>query len=241
VVSAGGAILILNLKKLNPRIGRQAFGGRIHLCVMDDTLFDSQVPGQDKRKILLHTCCAPCSCSILKRLVDLAWEPAVYFYNPNIYPREEYEKRKREVIRYAEKLGAAFVDEDSGRDSWFETVKGHEEDPERGERCGLCFDMRLGKSAAYASENGFRVFTSSLGISRWKDFDQVTRSGEKAASLFPGLVYWGMNWRKDGGSAMAAAITKEESFYRQNYCGCLYSLKSRKKKDLPAINTGRSE
>lgn len=109
----------------------------------------------------------------------------MFFYNPNIYPCEEYAKRKQEVIQYAEKIQVFFVDGDYDQDRWFELIKGYEGSPERGERCGLCFDMRLKKTAAYAAENGFQVFTSSLGISRWKDFDQVTRSGKKVASFFP--------------------------------------------------------
>ncbi len=182
------------------------------------------------KRVLLHACCAPCCASIIKRLSDSGFEVTVFFYNPNVYPREEYAKRKQEVIRYAGKNRIFFVDGDYDPDRWFEWTKGYDESPERGERCGLCFDMRLKKTAAYAAENEFQVFTSSLGISRWKDFDQVTRSGKKAASLFPGTIYCDINWRKDGGIELMSRITHEEKFYRQDYCGCLYSLESYKQK-----------
>ena len=195
------------------------------------SLSDLQAPN-DEKKILLHSCCAPCSCSILQRMIESGIEPTVYFYNPNIYPREEYERRKAEVIRYAQKRNIPCVDADHDADQWFEHVKGHEEDPERGERCDLCFEMRLGKAAAYATGNGFKVFTTSLGISRWKDLAQVNRAGEKAAASFPGLIYWAQNWRLQGGQEQMNLITEEENFYRQRYCGCLYSLRESLRRGL---------
>lgn len=209
-----------------------------------------QPPGNEK-KILLHSCCAPCSCSIIQRMVESGIEPTVYFYNPNISPKEEYEHRKREVIRFVQKIKVPFVDADYEVDGWLEATQGHEEDAERGKRCTICFEMRLGKTAAYAAGNGFKVFATSLGISRWKDLDQVNRAGRRAAmkclaslagqsiyggraaSLFPGLAYWDHNWRLDGGQEKMERIIKEENIYRQNYCGCRYSLReSLKRKTL---------
>jgi hypothetical protein len=149
----------------------------------------------------------------------------LYFYNPNIHPRREYEIRKDENIRYARKTGIPFIDADYDTENWFSLTKGHERDPERGERCSMCFEMRFVKTAQYAHENGFKVITSCLGISRWKDFDQVTRAGVRAASLFSGVTYWDFNWRKKGGSGRMIEIAKEENFYQQQYCGCVYSLR----------------
>ena len=181
-------------------------------------------PGGEK-KVLLHSCCAPCSGSVIEDIHKAGVELTVYFYNPNIHPRKEYEIRKNENIRYAEKMGIPFIDADYDADRWYEQMKGHEMDPERGERCGMCFEMRFVKTAEYAHQNGFKVITSCLGISRWKDFDQVTRAGQKAASLFPGVSYWEFNWRKRGGSSRMYEIAKEENFYKQEYCGCTYSLR----------------
>lgn len=182
-------------------------------------------PPQGEKRVLLHSCCAPCSGSVIQDMHQAGIELTVYFYNPNIHPRKEYEIRKEENIRYARKMNLPFVDADYDKDRWFELMKGHEQDEERGERCSMCFDMRFVKTAAYAHEHGFKVITSCLGISRWKDFDQVTRAGVKAASLYPGVTYWAYNWRKENGAARMYEIAKEERFYQQEYCGCAYSLR----------------
>jgi predicted adenine nucleotide alpha hydrolase (AANH) superfamily ATPase len=196
-----------------------------------------------EKKVLLHSCCAPCSGSVMEMMHQSGLELTIYFYNPNIHPEKEYEIRKNENIRYAEKLGIPFVDADYDVDQWFAMAKGHEWDPERGERCSKCFEMRFVKTAHYASLQGFSLFTSCLGISRWKDFDQVTKAGIKAASLFPGVRYWEFNWRKNGGSARMYEISKEEEFYQQQYCGCIYSLRDsnkwRKGNDRPLIKFGQ--
>ena len=190
-----------------------------------------ETPGGEN-KILLHCCCAPCSASILRRMLDRDLAVTVFFYNPNIHPREEYEHRKREVIRYVQKVRVPFVDADYDEDRWLEMTCGHAEEPERGERCSVCFEMRLRKTAAYAAQNGFKVFTTSLAISRWKDLEQVARAGKRAAMLFPGLVYWEHNWRLQGGTEKMEQVAKEENFYRQRYCGCLYSLRESIKRSL---------
>lgn len=149
----------------------------------------------------------------------------ILFYNPNIHPEREYSLRKEENIRYADKLGVPFVDLDYDTDNWFARVKGMENAPERGIRCTACFDMRFERSALYAVENDFRVFTSSLGISRWKDMNQINGCGERAAARYPDLYYWTFNWRKNGGSQRMIEISKAEQFYQQEYCGCVYSLR----------------
>jgi predicted adenine nucleotide alpha hydrolase (AANH) superfamily ATPase len=149
----------------------------------------------------------------------------IFFYNPNIHPREEYELRKTENIRFAEKCGIAFVDADYYTDNWFARVKGLEWEPERGARCTTCFDMRFERTALYAVEYGFRVFTSCLGISRWKNMEQINGCGQRAAARWPGLRYWTYNWRKKGGSSRMLEISKREEFYQQEYCGCIYSLR----------------
>jgi hypothetical protein len=104
-------------------------------------------------------------------------------------------------------------------------AKGLEQEPERGARCTMCFDMRFERTALYAAEHDFPVFTSSLGISRWKNMDQINDSGVRAAGRYDGLRYWTFNWRKGGGSARMIEISKRENFYQQEYCGCIYSLR----------------
>ena len=102
-------------------------------------------------------------------------------------------------------------------------------EPERGIRCTMCFDMRFERTALYAHEHGFPVMTSSLGISRWKNMNQINDSGCRAAIKYPGLLYWDFNWRKDGGASRMIEISKREEFYQQEYCGCVYSLRDTNK------------
>ncbi len=183
------------------------------------------IPPHNEKKILLHSCCAPCSGEIMEALVASGIEFTIFFYNPNIHPKREYEIRKNENIRFAEKMKIPFVDADYDRDNWFERVRGLEWEPERGKRCSVCFDMRFERTALYSHEHNFKVFTSSLGLSRWKDMNQINSCGIKAASRYPQLIYWTYNWRKGGGSQRMYEIAKREEFYQQEYCGCVYSLR----------------
>lgn len=176
-------------------------------------------------KLLLHSCCAPCFCELIEALTASGIDLTVFFYNPNIHPRQEYEIRKKEIINYSQKMNVFFVDADYDTSHWFARVKGLESEPEKGARCSACFDVRFERTALYAHEHGFKVFVSSLGVSRWKDMDQVNNGGVKAAGRYEGMVYWTYNWRKNGGSGRMYEISKRERFYQQKYCGCVYSLK----------------
>ncbi len=176
-------------------------------------------------KLLLHSCCAPCAGELMEAFVESGIDYTIFFYNPNIHPEKEYLIRKEENIRFAQKHGVPFVDADYDTDNWFARAKGMENAPERGERCTMCFDMRFERTALYAVEHGFSVMTSSLGISRWKDMNQINGSGARAVAPYEGLVYWDYNWRKGGGSQRMIEISKREQFYQQEYCGCVYSLR----------------
>ena len=177
------------------------------------------------RQLLLHSCCAPCSGHLMENLSQARINYVIFFYNPNIHPLREYELRKRENIVFAEKHQIQFIDADYDQENWFKRVKGLEWEPERGKRCTLCFDMRFERTALYAFEHGFTVMSSSLGISRWKNMEQINNSGTRAASRYPSLLYWTYNWRKNGGAARMYEIAKRENFYQQEYCGCVYSLR----------------
>lgn len=177
------------------------------------------------KKLLLHSCCAPCSGEVMEAISASGIEYTIFFYNPNIHPKKEYEIRKNENIRFAEKLGIPIVDADYDVDNWYERAKGMEYEPERGKRCTMCFDMRFERTALYAFENGFDTISSSLGISRWKNFDQINDCGLRAVEPYEGVSYWTFNWRKKGGSARMLEISKRERFYMQEYCGCAYSLR----------------
>lgn len=194
-------------------------------------------------KVLLHSCCAPCSGEIMEAIQASGIDLTVFFYNPNIHPRREYDLRKQENIRFALKMNIPFVDADYDTDNWFDRVKGLEWAPERGERCTVCFDMRFERAALFAFEHGFNVITSSLGLSRWKNMDQINGCGVKAASRYPNITYWTYNWRKGGGSQRMYVIAKREQFYQQEYCGCVYSLRDsnlyRSKQGKERIDIGK--
>ena len=169
------------------------------------------VPPDGHNKVLLHSCCAPCSGEVMEALLASGIDYTIFFYNPNIHPRREYEIRKNENIAFAEKHNIPFVDCDYDTDNWFARAKG--------------FDMRFERTALYAHEHGFPVITSSLGISRWKNMEQINQCGLRAAEPYPDVQYWTFNWRKGGGSQRMIEISKREHFYMQEYCGCIYSLR----------------
>ena len=193
--------------------------------------------------LLLHSCCAPCAGEIMEAVAASEIKTTVYFYNPNIHPIQEYELRKEENKRYCQKLDFTFIDADYDKDNWFKRIKGLENEPERGERCTKCFDMRFERSALYAHENNFSLFATTLGISRWKDLDQVNNSGLRASKRYDNLTFWDFNWRKQGGSSRMIEISKREEFYQQEYCGCVYSLRDtnkwRKENNRPRIKRGK--
>ncbi len=190
----------------------------------NNNIDDFQVPGGEN-KVLMHSCCAPCAGELMEKMKNDGIDLTIFFYNPNIHPKKEYEIRKNENIRYAEQMNIPFVDADYDVQNWFSRAKGMEKEPERGIRCTMCFDMRFQRTALYAYENNFKVITSSLGISRWKNMDQINDCGVRAASHYDGVEYWTYNWRKNGGGARMYEIAKRENFYKQEYCGCIYSLR----------------
>lgn len=196
----------------------------------------------EQDKLLLHSCCAPCSGEVMEALQASGIDYTVFFYNPNIHPEKEYLIRKEENIRFAEKHNIPFVDADYDTDNWFERAKGMKDEPERGIRCTMCFDMRFERTALYAHEHGFHVISSSLGISRWKNMQQINDCGTRAAAKYPDIVYWDYNWRKKGGSQRMIEISKREEFYQQEYCGCIYSLRDsnrwRRQKGREVIKLG---
>jgi epoxyqueuosine reductase len=200
-----------------------------------------KLPNQAE-KLLLHSCCAPCSGAVMEKLLENGINYSIFFYNPNIHPLKEYELRKEENIRFAQKHNIPFIDADYDKDNWFERAKGMEDEPERGIRCTMCFEMRFERTALYAHENGFDVISSSLGISRWKNMEQINQAGMKSANKYPNMIYWTYNWRKLGGSQRMITLSKEEEFYQQEYCGCVYSLRDtnrwRLKNDRSRIKLG---
>ena len=186
------------------------------------------------KRVLLHACCAPCSSAIVEWLLAHEIEPVIYYFNPNIYPQEEYEIRKNESKRHAESLGITWIDDDrlrvtgygAAHEAWKEAMCGLENEPERGRRCEKCFYYRLKRTAEKAKELGIEYFATTLASSRWKSLDQINAAGMRAAAECSGgepLAFWAQNWRKDGLQERRNALLKEYNFYNQLYCGCEYS------------------
>ena len=175
--------------------------------------------------LLVQVCCAPCCGAVLECFKHHHLKPTLFFYNPNIHPRAEYEKRRDELIELAQLLGFAYVIPDYETKGWFAAVKGLEHEPERGQRCTVCFTERLTATALYAKEHGFSHFTTTLATSRWKNKQQVDAAG-MAAQEATGVTYWSEDWRKSGLVTRRYQLVKEFNFYNQLYCGCVYSKES---------------
>ena len=172
--------------------------------------FQLEVPG-GADKVLLHTCCAPCSSAIIECMMQHHITPVIYYCNPNIYPQEEYIIRKEECTRYAQSLGLEIIDADYDHENWRCHIIGMEQEPERGAR--------------YAHEHGFSVITTTLASSRWKSLEQINEAGQYATASYPDVTYWEQNWRKGGLSERRIAIIKEYNFYNPQYCGCEFSMR----------------
>ena len=196
---------------------------------------------EDCNEVLLHACCAPCSSAIVEWMVANGIRPTIFYYNPNIYPREEYEIRKNESKRHAESLGLTWIDGDYDHEQWLRDVCGLEgaldpegrfqnemaKEPERGKRCELCFTLRLKATALKAKELGIKYFTTTLASSRWKSLEQIERAGHIAEQKVDGITFWAQNWRKGGLYERRNQLLKEFNFYNQQYCGCEFSKRQR--------------
>lgn len=176
-----------------------------------------------KKKLLLHSCCAPCAIypfNLLKNKYELHF----YFFNPNIFPLEEHDRRLSELIRYSKKSGLNLHYDEEEHARWLSYINGYEGEPERGVRCKLCFEYRLKRTYEYALKKSFDYFASVMSISPHKRQDDINTIGEEIA-LSGGVRYFPSNFKKNDGFKKAALLSKEEGFYRQNYCGCEFSMR----------------
>ena len=170
-------------------------------------------------RFLLLSCCAPCSCAVIKTLAEKQEDFAVVFYNPNIRPEEEYRKRADENKKVCDLYGVRYIELEYDNNHWCELIKGYENEPERGKRCDLCFYMRIKRVMEYAKEQGIDAVASVLGVSRYKDLDQVKRAA-KRASEDVGVAYLEIEGRKGGMQELRTNLTKQLNLYNQDYCGC---------------------
>lgn len=178
-----------------------------------------------KERFLLHTCCAPCGIAVIDELRK-DYDLSVFFYNPNIHPEEEYGKRKWEVVRVCGEWGIPMIDGDYDTAAWDRAVRGLESEPEGGRRCPLCFEHRLSRTAEVAARGGFAVFGSTLTTGRNKRADIISPIGEAAARRFR-IRFHAEDWKKDGRQEKGRTLVCDRDIYRQDYCGCRYSLAER--------------
>lgn len=175
----------------------------------------------DHNKLLLHSCCGPCSSSVIERLRDY-FDITVIYYNPNIEPKEEYEKRKSEQLRLLNELGIKFMDIDYLNNEYHKKIKGYENEPENGLRCPLCFELRLDKTASKAKENNFDFFGTTLTVSPHKNSKIINVIGLKLEEKY-GVKFLLSDFKKEDGYKRSIELSKKYDLYRQDYCGCLYS------------------
>jgi len=176
------------------------------------------------KKIILHACCAPCASYPIKLLLEDNYTPAVFFYNPNIYPLEEYEIRKNELKNYCKKLKIDFYEGKYEPEKYLECVKGYEKEPEKGIRCSLCFYLRLKETALFAKSKDISCFTTTLTVSPHKNSSQIFEQG-KIVSSETGIEFIEYNFKKNDGFKISRTIAKENNMYAQKYCGCQFSIR----------------
>lgn len=170
---------------------------------------------------MLHSCCGPCSTVVIERLKE-RFDVTVFYYNPNIEPFEEYEKRKAEQKKVCQFLQVPFVDADWENEKWHQFVKGLEQEKEGGARCEKCFYCRLKKTAEFAKQNGFKIFASTLSVSPHKNSDVINKVGQEISDLLK-IEFLPESFKKKDGYLRSIALSKEFGLYRQNYCGCHFS------------------
>lgn len=178
-----------------------------------------------KEKLLLHICCAPCAIYPLTVLLE-RFNVTLVFYGPNIYPEEEYIKRLESARQMAKRIDVPLVELDYDTNEWYSLVKGFENEPEGGDRCNICYRMRLDRAAGFAKENSHKYFTTTLTLSPHKSARIINPIGSEIARRH-GLIFLSEDFKKNDGFKKSCGMSKEYGLYRQKYCGCEYSIKER--------------
>ncbi len=192
--------------------------------ILDSTI--NEISKSLKRpKLLLHSCCAPCSSYVLEYLCRY-FDITIYYYNPNIFPPEEFYYRSDEQVKLVELMGMCdtinVIRCEYDSEAFYQAIGGMEDLPEGGDRCMECFRLRLGKCAEYAANNGFDYFTTTLSISPHKNADMLNTAGREAEEKW-GVKYLFSDFKKKNGYKRSCEISAQFGLYRQDYCGCIYS------------------
>lgn len=198
----------------------------------------SDIPEGTAPALLLHSCCAPCSSYCLEYLSQ-HFRITLMYYNPNISPREEFNKRVAELQRLVGllpmKYPASIVVPEYNPDEFYSAVKGLESIPEGGERCFKCYRLRLGRAAKYAAENGYDYFCSTLSISPLKNAAKLNEIGAQLAELYS-VKLLPSDFKKKGGYLRSIELSREYGLYRQNYCGCIFSKREAERREAEKNN-----
>lgn len=177
-----------------------------------------------KDKVLLHACCAPCASYPIIKLKKDGFEPVVYFYNPNIYPKKEYDIRRDELKKYCQSLNITFIEGKYEPIIYLNKIKGFENEKEKGQRCNLCFNLRLEQSAKIAIKEKIKYFTTTLTVSPHKNSESIFDEAKKIEKEY-GIKFLEYNFKKQDGFKISRQIAKENNMYFQTYCGCQFSIR----------------
>ena len=187
-----------------------------------------------RTKILLHACCAPCTAGVFDQL-EKDYDATLFWYNPNIYPRTEHDRRLNELINFCDLKNIRIIVGDylweDEHNFWLKKIKGLENEPERGKRCEVCYKLRIEAMAVIAKnandhhKNTFDLIGAELSISPHKETTMVNAIGEKVAKKY-GLIFLSTDFKKNDGYKKSCELSKEYNLYRQNYCGCEFSIKN---------------
>ena len=175
------------------------------------------------KKLLLHSCCGPCSTHVIEVLKS-QYELTLFYYNSNIYPSEEYEKRLAEQKRYADIVGVKVITKDYDESEFLEKIKGFEGEREGGKRCNICFELRLRETAKLCKEKGFDIFATTLSVSPHKNSFTINSIGKEIAEEYD-VEYLEESFKKKDGYLNSIKLAKKYELYRQNYCGCRFSIR----------------
>ncbi len=196
---------------------------------LDEIIEKLQKDGS-RPSLLLHACCAPCSSYCVEYLSQY-FDITLYYYNPNIESQEEFDKRFKEFEKIEERFNVKVVEETYNAKEFYDSVKGYEDCKEGGDRCTICYRLRLQKSLEYAEKHHFDYFASTLSISPYKNAEKLNTIGEEI-SKGSSVLYLINDFKKKGGYLRSTVLSKEMDLYRQAYCGCVFSKRDAVKEDI---------